>query len=109
MRKKEDNVKLEEKEEKEFRRSYRPEDEKDRLKRRLTLLTGQINGVYRMLEDDRYIDDILIQLLALDKAIKSFANVMIERHLYNEVLKDESEKSKELVNELMIMFKKFQD
>ena len=98
-----------EKVEKVYRKSIRPEDEKKRLIVRLNLLAGQIKGIQNMVDEDRYIDDILIQLLAADKAIKSLANVMLERHLYNEVLKEETPESKETVEELMTMFTKFQD
>ena len=39
-------------------------------------------------EEDRYCDDILIQLSAVNKSIKSLANHIVENHMYRCVLSD---------------------
>lgn len=41
-----------------------------------------MNGIKKMIEDDRYCDDILIQLSAIDKSIKSLANVILDNHMH---------------------------
>ena len=59
----------------------RSEEEKKKLISRLNRLIGQMNGVKKMIQDDRYCDDVLIQLSAIDKAIKSLANLLLENHM----------------------------
>ena len=41
---------------------HRTEEEKKDLKRRLKIIAGQINGIGQMIEDDRYCDDVLLQV-----------------------------------------------
>lgn len=46
-------------------------------------MIGQLNGIMKMIEDDRYCDDVLIQLSAVDKSIKSLANSILEEHMHS--------------------------
>ena len=41
---------------------HRTEEKKKDLKRRLKILSGQINGIEQMIDDDRYCDDILLKI-----------------------------------------------
>ena len=67
---------------------YRPEDVKKTINTRLNRIDGQIHGIKKMVEEDRYCDDILIQLSAVNKSIKSLANYILENHMYNCILSD---------------------
>ena len=82
--------------------------EKETLIKRLNLINGQINGIKNMVEKDRYCDDILIQLSAIDKAIKSWANLMSEKHLKTCILNQIKEGHDESINEFIDLFKRFQ-
>ena len=42
---------------------------------------GQIDGVVRMVEDDRYCIDVLTQVSAASKALDSVALLMLDDHL----------------------------
>ena len=44
------------------RTKHRAEEEKKDLKRRLKILSSQINGIEQMIDDDRYCDDVLLQI-----------------------------------------------
>ena len=57
------------------------DDEKKNLIKRLNVIEGQINGIKQMIESDRYCDDILIQVSAISKSLKSFGNSMLKSHL----------------------------
>lgn len=50
----------------------------DRLKR----AKGQIDGVIRMVEEDKYCVDVITQMLALQGALKRVAPLMLESHLH---------------------------
>lgn len=64
------------------KKTERSEEEKKKLTARLNRIIGQMNGIKRMIEEDRYCDEILIQLSAVDKAIKSLSRVMLEAHMH---------------------------
>ncbi len=54
--------------------------DKQGLMRRLRRIEGQIRGVQRMIEEDRYCVDILIQLAAVRAAIDKVGLALIEDH-----------------------------
>jgi CsoR family transcriptional regulator, copper-sensing transcriptional repressor len=49
--------------------------------RRLRRIEGQIRGLQRMVEDDKYCIDILTQVAAATKALQSVAVGLLEEHL----------------------------
>ena len=48
---------------------------------RLKRISGQIEGVGRMIEEGRYCPDILIQTRAITSALRSLEASLLERHL----------------------------
>lgn len=48
---------------------------------RLRRIEGQIRGIQKMIEDERYCIDILTQLSSVQGAIKSVEENILERHL----------------------------
>ena len=54
---------------------------KDQLLKRLARIEGQVRGVSRMVEDDRYCIDILTQLGAVDTALEAVALRVLEEHV----------------------------
>ncbi|SEM28547.1 metal-sensitive transcriptional regulator [Nonomuraea pusilla] len=49
--------------------------------RRLRRIEGQVRGLQRMVEDDKYCIDILTQVSAATSALRSFALVLLEEHM----------------------------
>ena len=49
----------------------RSDEEKKRLLSRINRISGEVNCIKKMIEDDTYCNDILIQVIAAKKAIKS--------------------------------------
>jgi len=56
------------------------ENKQDHLKR-LRRIEGQIRGLQRMVEDDKYCIDILTQVSAATRALQSFSLGMLEEHM----------------------------
>jgi DNA-binding FrmR family transcriptional regulator len=56
-------------------------NDKDLLLKRLARIEGQVRGVARMIEDDRYCIDILTQLGAVDTALEAVAVKVLEEHV----------------------------
>ena len=71
-------------------------------------LTGQMNGIKKMIEEDRYCDDILIQLSAVDKAIKSIANILLDDHMHTCLVENIQNGNTAIIDEVVELFKRFQ-
>ena len=65
------------------RMKAKPRDvqEKKYLLDRLKRLTGQIDGIRKMVEEDRYCGDILIQLSAAEGAIREIQTKVYKTHM----------------------------
>jgi CsoR family transcriptional regulator, copper-sensing transcriptional repressor len=55
--------------------------DKDNYLRRLRRIEGQVRGLQRMIEEDKYCIDILTQVSAATKALQSVALALLEEHL----------------------------
>lgn len=91
-----------------YKKTKRSDEDKNKLITRLNKLIGQMNGIKKMIEDDRYCDDILIQLSAIDKSIKSLANVILDNHMHTCLIENIENGNYEVVNEIIDLFKRFQ-
>jgi CsoR family transcriptional regulator, copper-sensing transcriptional repressor len=63
------------------RPTYGYAEHKDRLLKRLARAEGQVRGVSRMIEDDRYCIDVLTQLAAVDTALEGVALAILDDHV----------------------------
>lgn len=57
------------------------QDDKPKLLNRLRRIEGQVRGVARMLEEDRYCIDVLTQLQAIRAALTRVESEMLKGHL----------------------------
>jgi DNA-binding FrmR family transcriptional regulator len=55
--------------------------EKDALKKRLHRIEGQVRGIERMVDEDRYCIDILTQVGAVKTALESMAFEILNDHV----------------------------
>src|ERR1700694_2234912 len=55
--------------------------DKDALGKRLHRIEGQVRGIERMVEDDRYCIDILTQISVVDTALESLAFQLLDQHV----------------------------
>ncbi len=53
----------------------------DTIQRRLRRIEGQIQGVQRMLAEDRACEDLLTQMLAIRAAVEQASLLMTEKHV----------------------------
>src|SRR3954471_7942040 len=54
---------------------------KDQLLKRLRRVEGQVRGIERMVEDDRYCIDVLTQISAVTTALESVALRILDEHV----------------------------
>ncbi len=90
-----------------MKKTYRDFEEKSQYIHRLNRISGQIDGIKKMIEDDRYCDDILTQLSAVEKAVKSLSSVILEKHMYSCIKKEISHGNLEVVDEMMQLFRRY--
>lgn len=87
----------------------RDADRKD-LQSRLRRIEGQVRGLQRMVDEDRYCGDILDQIHSVQKALKSVGRVIARNHLetcVTEALRSGDEQAAEdTYDEIMDLLKK---
>ncbi len=89
------------------KKTHRSTEEKKLITNRLSRIEGQVKGIKKMIEEDKYCNDILIQLSAIENSIKSLSNHILENHLYSCVTNDLEKGNLEIIDELIRLFKKF--
>jgi DNA-binding FrmR family transcriptional regulator len=55
--------------------------DKEALVKRLHRIEGQVRGVEKMVEDDRYCIDVLTQIAAVNTALESLAFKILDEHV----------------------------
>jgi DNA-binding FrmR family transcriptional regulator len=55
--------------------------QKDNYAKRLRRIEGQVRGIAKMIEDDKYCIDILTQISAVNSALQSVALGLLDEHL----------------------------
>lgn len=82
-----------------------PKEYKD-LMNRLNRIEGQVRGVKRMLDEDAYCPDILIQVSAIHAALNSFNRVLLDNHIRTCLVEDIRSDKPEAIDEFVTMLQK---
>jgi CsoR family transcriptional regulator, copper-sensing transcriptional repressor len=56
-------------------------DRRDELQSRLRRIEGQVRGLQRMIDEDRYCIDVLTQISSATKALQGVATTMLDDHV----------------------------
>lgn len=65
----------------EDKKKVRIKSEKELLIDRLNRINGQVNGIKKMVEEEKYCNDIIVQITAVNNSLKSLGLVLIEDHI----------------------------
>ena len=90
----------------EMRHKKRTEEEKKDLLLRLRKVEGQIRGIEKMVENDLYCPDILIQVSAATSALNSFNKQLLAAHIRGRVAEDIREGNDGTIDELVTVLQK---
>ena len=74
---------------------------KQQLQRRLRRVEGQVRGVARMVEEDRYCIDVLTQISAIQAALDKVALGLLDDHVHHCVMEAEGSTREVRTDELM--------
>ena len=88
------------------RKKKRSQEEKDALIRRLKLAEGQIRGIQKMLEEDAYCPDVLVQVSAVSAALNSFNRELLACHIRSCVAEDIREGKDEAIDDFVRVLQK---
>ena len=91
------------------KKTKRSEEEKKKIISRLNRIGGQINGIGKMVENDAYCNDVLIQLSAVKNSIKSLSAYILENHLYTCVARDLEDGDLDAIDEIVGLLKRFDE
>ncbi len=84
-------------------------DIKDRNLKRLRRIEGQVRGLQRMVEEDRYCADIMTQISSVQEALRSVGRELMRNHLKHcatTAIKSGSDDAEQMYDELVdLMFK----
>ena len=84
-------------------------DIKDSNLKRLRRIEGQIRGLHKMVEEDRYCPDILMQVASVQEALKSVSRELVRNHLSHcarRALQGSDEQAQAAVDELVGVWSK---
>jgi DNA-binding FrmR family transcriptional regulator len=76
--------------------------DKDALTKRLARIEGQVRGISKMVEEDRYCIDILTQISAVQSAVEKVALGLVDGHVRHCVIGAEQRDREEKTEELML-------
>ena len=82
-----------------------PEEQKNLLKR-LKRAEGQIRGIEKMVENDAYCPDILVQVSAVTAALNSFNRSLLACHVRSCVAEEIRSGDEEAIDEFVSMLQK---
>ena len=89
------------------KKTKRTEKEKQLINNRLNRIEGQIRGVKKMIGEDAYCNDVLVQLSAIENSVKSLSNQVLENYLYNCIASDLENGKVDTIDEIISLFKRF--
>ena len=83
------------------KKKKRTEKEYRDMVNRLSRIEGQVRGIRRMVDEDAYCPDILIQVSAIQAALNSFNKVLLGNHIRTCVAEDIRAGKDEVIEELV--------
>lgn len=80
---------------------------KKQVQNRLRLIEGQIRGLQKMVDEEKYCVDIITQSSAIRSALSAVEDLMLENHLSEHVIHQMKQgQEKKAVEEIISIFKK---
>lgn len=81
-------------------------EEKQSIIKRLNVIEGQVRGIKQMVETDRFCEDVLTQVSAVSRSIKSIGNELLKMHVSTCVVNDLKSGNTDVIDDVLDMFDK---
>ncbi|MGN1114609.1 MAG: metal-sensing transcriptional repressor [Oscillospiraceae bacterium] len=89
-----------------YKNKVRSDEELKLLKNRLNRIIGQLGGISKMLDDNRYCGDILTQIAAAESALQNVGYIILQTHLKTCVSDGIKDGDSEILDEAIELIKK---
>ena len=89
-----------------YKKTPRSEEQLKTLRSRMNRIAGQVAGIQRMLDDNRYCGDILTQIAAAESALQSVGYLVLQEHMRSCVAEGVREGRDEMLDEAVELMKK---
>lgn len=84
----------------------RSEETSKLLKNRINRVIGQLNGIQKMIDENRYCGDILTQIAAAESALQSLGYTILSEHMETCVIEEVKKGNTDIVKEAVDLMKK---
>lgn len=88
------------------KKKQRTDDEYKKLINRLNRIEGQVRGLKKMIEEDAYCTDVLVQSSAVNAAINAFNRELLSNHIKSCVIEDIKNGKEDVVDDLVSTLQK---
>jgi DNA-binding FrmR family transcriptional regulator len=90
------------------RHKHTPRDEKTlkQLRNRINRIIGQMNGIQKMIDDNRYCGDVLTQIAAAESALQGLGYQILQEHMETCVTEQIKSGNSEVIGETFELIKK---
>lgn len=88
------------------RSTPRNEKELRQLKNRLSRMIGQLSGIGKMLDENRYCGEVLTQVAAVQSALQSFGYQLLQEHMETCMVEEIGQGNLEVIEEAVELIKK---
>jgi len=85
----------------ETKHAHHSEAIKKDMRDRLSKIEGQVRGLKKMIDNDIYCDDILIQIAAVQSGLKKVGRILLRAHMKSCIVEQVRENKIEVIDELM--------
>lgn len=87
-------------------KEHRTQEQNEIYTKRLNRIEGQVRGINKMINTDRHCDEIMIQIAAVTKSLKSLGQELLENHMKTCMVADIKRENLESIDEVMDLFRK---
>ena len=84
----------------------RSEEMQKSLQNRLNRMMGQLGGIKKMIDDNRYCGDILIQIGAVESALQNLGYIVLQNHIETCVKEEIINGNEDIIEETIELIKK---
>lgn len=61
--------------------THLPAETKEALTKRLRRIEGQVRGLQKMVDEERYCADVLVQIASVQEALRGVGRILLQNHL----------------------------
>ena len=84
----------------------RNDEDKKNLIKRLSRVEGQVRGISKMVDEDRYCEEVLIQISAVINSLRSMNSELLKMHLSTCVVDEIKKDNLVVIEEVINLFNK---